>query len=487
MLQEVAKHSGALAQAVVDAGALEGLALCLEEFDPAVKEAAAGALGDVARHAAPLAQAVVDAGALPLLVLCLQEPEVPLRRAACAALGGAAGHSAELAQAVVDAGALPLLAPLLGHEEPRLRRAAAEALRAVAKHGVDLAEAVVEAGVFPRVLGTLRGGGGSGAAAAAATTTGGAAAAAAAAEGAARRAAAELVRAVVCQSLELAKLAVSAGSAPVLVDYLAGGASGGGGGGPRGAATSRLPALEALGFLGAFSETLALAVVLARGLPALKDALLGEPEAHVKAAAVWAVGQLGRHTPEHARAVVDAGLLPVLVLLTLPPPPAAAAAAAAAPSTTTLAATAAAAAASSSGGAAAAAAADLRSKAKRALKAVVARCADPAALAPMLREADSRVQKYALAQLALLLPRDAAARKQFMLGGYLQRVQEIKAAAATGTGAGAGGGGGGSSGGGGGGGAEGCAAAQPPTPPLHPKAADAIARINAAFPEEAVK
>lgn len=34
----------------MDCGALEALVICLEEFDPGVKEAAAWALGYVARH-----------------------------------------------------------------------------------------------------------------------------------------------------------------------------------------------------------------------------------------------------------------------------------------------------------------------------------------------------------------------------------------------------------------------------------------------------
>ncbi len=50
MLRTVAKHSPQLAQAVVDSGALDALVACLEEFDPAVKEAAAWALGYIARH-----------------------------------------------------------------------------------------------------------------------------------------------------------------------------------------------------------------------------------------------------------------------------------------------------------------------------------------------------------------------------------------------------------------------------------------------------
>ena len=40
----------ALFQAVVDCGALDALVICLEEFDPGVKEAAAWALGYIARH-----------------------------------------------------------------------------------------------------------------------------------------------------------------------------------------------------------------------------------------------------------------------------------------------------------------------------------------------------------------------------------------------------------------------------------------------------
>ena len=50
VLRAVAKHSPELAQAVVDCGALDSLVICLEEFDPGVKEAAAWALGYIARH-----------------------------------------------------------------------------------------------------------------------------------------------------------------------------------------------------------------------------------------------------------------------------------------------------------------------------------------------------------------------------------------------------------------------------------------------------
>jgi len=60
VLRTVAKHSPDLAQSVVDCGALDALVICLEEFDPGVKEAAAWALGYIARH---------NAGIISLLML----------------------------------------------------------------------------------------------------------------------------------------------------------------------------------------------------------------------------------------------------------------------------------------------------------------------------------------------------------------------------------------------------------------------------------
>lgn len=49
-VSKMIQRSDCLLQAVVDCGALEALVICLEEFDPGVKEAAAWALGYIARH-----------------------------------------------------------------------------------------------------------------------------------------------------------------------------------------------------------------------------------------------------------------------------------------------------------------------------------------------------------------------------------------------------------------------------------------------------
>lgn len=82
MLRAVAKHSPKLAQAVVDCGALDALVICLEEFDPGVKEGAAWALGYVARH---------SAGAFECAHMRSVEIALTAERAMCACRAGAGG------------------------------------------------------------------------------------------------------------------------------------------------------------------------------------------------------------------------------------------------------------------------------------------------------------------------------------------------------------------------------------------------------------
>ena len=52
-----------------------------------------------------LSQAVVDAGAVPLLVLCIQEPEMPLKRIAASALSDICKHSPEVGIIILSRGA----------------------------------------------------------------------------------------------------------------------------------------------------------------------------------------------------------------------------------------------------------------------------------------------------------------------------------------------------------------------------------------------
>ena len=50
MLRSLAKHSSTLSKAIINSGALESLAVCVEEFDPGVKESAAWALAYIAKY-----------------------------------------------------------------------------------------------------------------------------------------------------------------------------------------------------------------------------------------------------------------------------------------------------------------------------------------------------------------------------------------------------------------------------------------------------
>ena len=75
----------------------------------------------------------------------------------------------------------------------------------------------------------------------------------------------------------------------------------------------RLPGIMMLGYVAAHSENLAMAVIVSKGVIQLTMALAEEPEDHIQAASAWALGQIGRHTPEHAKAVAAANVLPKLL------------------------------------------------------------------------------------------------------------------------------------------------------------------------------
>lgn len=357
VLRAVAKHSPELAQAVVDSGALESLVPCLEEFDPTVKEAAAWALGCIATHSCELSQCVVNAGAVPLLVLCLQEPEINLKRVASSALSEIAKHSPELAQAVLDPGAVAYLVPLLSHPDGKLKRQVATCLSQIAKHSVDLAEVVIEADIFPVILYNLKD-----------------------VDMYVRKAAATCLREISKHTPELAKLIVNAGGAAALVDYIT-----------EAAGSAKLPGIMALGYVAAFSETLALSIIVSKGISPLKAALVTEPEDHVKAACAWTLGQIGRHTSDHARSIAEADVLRHLLACMRHP--------------------------DSSD--------DLQTKAKRALKGIVAKCTHLEALQPLLTEAPLKVQSYILKQFATLLPHELEARRAFVQNGGLQFLQAL--------------------------------------------------------------
>ncbi len=60
-----------------------------------------------------------------------------------------------------------------------------------------------------------------------------------------------------------------------------------------------------------------LSLPLMQGVVQLAIALSEETEEHIQAATAWALGQIGRHTPEHAKALAQANVLPRLLELYL--------------------------------------------------------------------------------------------------------------------------------------------------------------------------
>lgn len=65
----------------------------------------------------------------------------------------------------------------------------------------------------------------------------------------------------------------------------------------------RLPGIVALGYVGAYNEKSALAIIEGKGVLPLKDSLIQIPDDLVKGAAAWALGQIGGHSRTHANSL----------------------------------------------------------------------------------------------------------------------------------------------------------------------------------------
>merc|ERR1711997_131583 len=129
----------------------------------------------------------------------------------------------------------------------------------------------------------------------------------------------------------------------------------------------------------------------------LKDSLINENEDYIRAAAAWSLGQIGRHTPDHSKALAQADIFSKLINVYKD---------------------------SSSSQ-------DLKNKSQRALKAVLQKCTHLIALQPLLINYDTndlncKILKYIIQQFAKVLPNDNNNRKSFVQCGALQKIQELK-------------------------------------------------------------
>ncbi|KAG5457315.1 MAG: hypothetical protein BJ554DRAFT_2711 [Olpidium bornovanus] len=197
---------------------------------------------------------------------------------------------------------------------------------------------------------------------------------------------------------ELAQLIVNSGGIAAIVDYV-----------NESRGMARLPGIMALGYIAAFSETLALSVIVSKGVQPLSDALVSETEEHIKAACAWSLGQIGRHSPDHAKTLADHAVLSKLLKVL-----------------------------TSVGKGGEEVGADFKTKTKRALKCILEKTLHLDALEPLLQPSTPpNILKYVVAQFAKILPHDVAARRAFVTSGGLQRVQEIATGLAQAQGGGA--------------------------------------------------
>ena len=356
VLRAVAKHSPELAKAVVNSGALASLVNCLEEFDPTVKENAAWALSYVAKHNEELAAAVIEAGAVPLLVLCVQEPEVNLKKIAASALCEIAKHNAEMAQKLIDQRAVPFLTNLITHKDVQLKRQVCACLAQIAKHRQELAEEIVNHNIFPKIFALLKD-----------------------QDQLVRKNAATCIREIAKHSSELANTICNAGGSAALVEYIS-----------DSTGSARLPGIMTLGYIAAFDEHNAMAIINSKGIAPLKDALVHESEDYIRAAATWTLGQIGSHSSNHAKAMAETDVLSHLLSQYKSPE----------------------------------SSEDLRKKSKKALKNILVMCTVLDALEPLLQEAPDEVMTYLLSQFKKILPTDPNAKKNFVLSGGLRFIQQ---------------------------------------------------------------
>lgn len=330
------------------------------EHDPEVKEAACWAIGNISKHNGSLAQSCVKEGAVPALVHCLQEPEVTLKQTAASALANICSHSPELAQIVVDENAISHLTPLIESSDTSLKKQVCSCLSHIAKHSTELAELVVESEIFPKIFFLLKD-----------------------SDKHTRKNAATLIRDIVRHSPELSALFVKAGGVPSIVDFTT-----------EIEGNDKLPGIMTLGFISTFSETLATSVIKQLGIPPLGLALSDlNSSNHVKSAAAWAIGQIGRHSSSHAKAVANANLLPKLMEAFM----------------------------------AKDSDADLKEKSKKALKNIIEKCTYLEALDPLLSEdAPTNILKHIVNQYAKILPTNLEEKKRFVTSKGLATLQKIK-------------------------------------------------------------
>jgi hypothetical protein len=301
----------------------------------------------------------VASQAVPGLIGGLSDAGLRLQTVLTRALGAIARHSPELADALIEGGAIKALTSLYHSSDPGLKEAVATTLTHIAKHAPEIAQLIVDAEAFPHALHCLKD-----------------------RDESVRKASAWLVREIAKHTQELSKFVIDMGGAAALVEYLK----------PENR-NEPTPAIMAIGYIASYSQTLTLALMSEGADAVALHVLVSSNDPYTKVAAVWTVGQLGKHSPQQVARLADLNALNLWL----------------------------------DAHTSASASDDLKQKSKRALKNLIGKCTNLRVIEKLIAPAPTVIKKYLIAQTAKLLRKTARDLTSFVKSGALRAVQCIDA------------------------------------------------------------
>lgn len=313
------------------------------------------------RHSNPaLAEEVVKAGAIEQLSLCLEDPEASLKKVATMTLSEIGKHNAELAEKIANnAGTLRALAGCMVDRDWELRQYACACLANIAKHNEELAQKVAGADIFTKLISCIKD-----------------------EKVNVQKQAVLCVKEISCHSLDLAKVVCDMGGViPFVVEYL-----------NSAKGSAKLHGIMTIGYVAGFDHDLAKSVVHAKAHIALVNALREKNDNHIKAAASWSLGQIGRHSSELARELADQKALDELLIAYM----------------------------------SAQEKEELKSMSRKALKYIIHQCMEMDPLRSLLEVADEKMLKHIVSQMAIILKAKPETKRTFAERGCLKRLLELE-------------------------------------------------------------
>lgn len=197
-----------------------------------------------------------------------------------------ARHKPELARKVAsdDYALLPFLGPLISHPDPKLKRQAIACLSHIAYHNQSLAEQVIHYTQLAQLLKNLKD-----------------------PDLKVRINTAECIKNLVRHKAESAKLFCNKDGAKALIEYV-----------KNNDGPAREPALYAISCIASFDEGLAITIINSDAVPTLRDCLKDNyKDLNIKLRAAHALGCLGMHSEDHAKALAEKDVLKELLEIIL--------------------------------------------------------------------------------------------------------------------------------------------------------------------------